>query len=341
MKSKVHAISIHVLVWILLLVVPYASTYQVLRSLIPDASTISLFPVFVLSGVLIIIFYLNYFFLIPKYLLSRKFLSYFLLLFMSILIALLLSSLIFYSSDFQPEKLALINPTFEKISPIVQANAFLMLAISIVTSILISINNKLIQTEKEKISAQLSSLKSQINPHFLFNTLNNIYSSAIDKSPITADMVDKLSEMMRYTMRETQNDFVPLEDEINYIHNFIELQKMRLDSSVMLDVCIEEKFSNLAIAPMLLIAFVENAFKYGVNPEQDCQIKIEIKTIGDEFQLSVLNNKVSTQIDTFESSGLGIENTINRLNLIYPSKHQLDITESETQFSVKLKIDLQ
>lgn len=341
MKGKVHAISIHVLVWTLLLIVPYASTYQVLRSLIPSANSVSLAPVFVLSTVLIIIFYLNYFYLIPRYLLTKRFLFYFTSLFVAVLSAFLLSGLIFYFSDFKPENLALINPTLEKISPIVQANAFLMLAISIITSILISLNNKLIQTEKEKISAQLLSLKSQINPHFLFNTLNNIYSSALGKSPITATMVDKLSEMMRYTMRETQNDFVPLEDEINYIHNYIELQKMRLDSSVHLEISLEEKFSNLEIAPMLLIAFVENAFKHGVNPEQDCQIKIETKTTESEFQLFVLNNKVNIQNETSESSGLGIENTINRLNLIYPTKHQLTITEDEFKFSVMLKINLQ
>jgi len=216
-----------------------------------------------------------------------------------------------------------------------------MLIVSILASISLTINNHLRQLEKEKLVAQISSLKSQINPHFLFNTLNNIYATAIDTSPRTADMVDKLSEMMRYTMKETQNDFVPLEEEINYLNNYIELQKLRLDSKIKFDYTIDGEFSELQIAPMLLIPFVENAFKHGVNSEQDSNIRINIKADESELHFLVANNKVNIQSGIKgNSSGLGIENTKHRLVLIYPSKHLLTIKETENDFTVSLHINL-
>jgi sensor histidine kinase YesM len=196
------------------------------------------------------------------------------------------------------------------------------------------------QTEKEKLSAQLSSLKSQINPHFLFNTLNSIYATAIDESPQTADMVDKLSEIMRYTMRDTQKDVVLLDEELNYIGNYVELQNIRLDESVWLEYHVEGEPGHLEIAPMLLIPFIENAFKHGVNSEQDSHVEIIININNTELHLVVINNKVNIQLDTSEQSGLGIANTKRRLELIYPDKHLLTIIENEKEFRVSLHINL-
>jgi len=279
--------------------------------------------------------------IIPKFLLLKKYLLYVSTLALSIVTAFVLSDFFLDLSDFKPDKLASINPVLIKIRPIFKANTFLMLIISILASIALTINNHLRQTEKEKFSAQISSLKSQINPHFLFNTLNNIYATAIDASPRTADMIDKLSDMMRYTMKETQNDFVPLEEEINYLNNFIELQKLRLESKIKFDYTIEGEFTELQIAPMLLIPFVENAFKYGVNSEQDSNIRINIKIIESELHFLVANNKVNIQSDIKENnSGLGIKNTKHRLVLIYPSKHLLTIKETENDFFVSLHINL-
>lgn len=341
MKNRFATISIHIIAWALLLLVPFLSTRQVFQSIIPSSDAVSVSPIFVLSALLITIFYFNYFLLIPKYLLTKKYWLYFSFLLLSIFAAFLLSGVVFLFSDFNPEKLVNANPILEKISPVIRTNGLLMLIISIVASSLLAVNNRLRLTEKEKLSAQISSLKSQINPHFLFNTLNNIYATAIDTSPKAADMVDKLSEMMRYTMKDTQQDFVQLEDEINYINNFIELQKIRLDKSVKLEYRHLENIPAFQIAPMLLIPFIENAFKHGVNSEQKSHIKIGIAMNKTELQLSVVNSKVTVQRDIAESNGLGIENTRHRLNLIYPSKHLLVINNTEKEFSVSLHINLQ
>ena len=272
---------------------------------------------------------------------AKKYWLYFLFLLLTIAAVFLLSGAIFFFSDFNPEILSELNPTIEKIIPVIIINAISLWLLAIVSSILFTVYNRLKQTEKEKLSAQIASLKSQINPHFLFNTLNNIYATAIDTSPKAADMVDKLSEMMRYAMKDTQQDFVLLEDEINYISNFIELQKLRLDRSVKLEYNSLSNIPALQIAPMLLIPFIENAFKHGVNSEQKSHIKIEIAMNKAEFQLIVVNNKVRVQQDISERSGLGITNTWHRLNLIYPSKHLLVIDDTEKEFSVSLHINLQ
>lgn len=331
----------HALVWVLLLVIPYASTDQVFNLFDPASNIKYLLFCLVLSTVLIIIFYFNYFFLIPKYLLAEKYWIYFSFLLLAIAAVFLLFGAVFLFSDFTAESLSIKNSIIEKVIPVIIVNAILLWILSIVSSILWAIYNRLKQTESEKLTAQIASLKSQINPHFLFNTLNNIYATAIDTSPKAADMVDKLSEMMRYTMKDIQQDFVLLEDEINYVNNFIELQKLRLDRSVRLEYYSLENIPALQIAPMLLIPFIENAFKHGVNSEQKSHIKIEMKMNKTEFQLSVVNNKVSVQKDISERSGLGIENTKHRLNLIYPSKHLLVINDTEKEFSVSLHINLQ
>jgi hypothetical protein len=341
MKVTRFTIATHALVWVLLLVVPYVSTDQVFNMLDPSSDENYLLLCLALSAVLIIVFYFNYFFLIPRYLLAKKYWLYFSFLLVAIVIVFFVSSAIFFFSEFNPIGLPKTDPAIEKIFPVIVVNALLLWLLSIVSSILWTAYNRLKQTENEKLSAQIASLKSQINPHFLFNTLNNIYATAIDTSPKTADMVDKLSEMMRYTMKDTQQDFVLLEDEITYISNFIELQKMRLDRSVKLEYNALPYIPSLRIAPMLLIPFIENAFKHGVNSEQKSHIRIETAMNKTEFQLKVVNNKVNVQRDISEGSGLGIENTKHRLNLIYPSKHLLVINDTEKEFFVSLYINLQ
>jgi sensor histidine kinase YesM len=341
MKVKWFNVAIHALVWVLLLVIPYVSTDQVFNALDPALDIKYLLLCFSLSAVLISTFYFNYLFLIPRFLLPKKYWIYFSFLLLAIAIVFVLSGVLFFFSDFSPERLTKTNPAVEKLIPVILINAITLWILSIVLSVLWTVYNRLKQAESEKLSAQIASLKSQINPHFLFNTLNNIYATAIDTSPKAADMVDKLSEMMRYTMKDNQQDYVLLEDEINYISNFIELQKLRLDRSVKLEYYCPENIPPLQIAPMLLIPFIENAFKHGVNSEQKSRIVIEITVNNSEFKLRVTNNKVSVQQDIAERSGLGIINTNHRLNLIYPSKHLLVINESEKEFFVSLYINLQ
>jgi len=214
--------------------------------------------------------------------------------------------------------------------------------IVMVISALIRINNRLKQTEKEKINAELSYLRAQINPHFLFNTLNSIYSLAIDENADhTATAVVKLSGMMRYVISEAHHNFVSLEKEIDYITDYIDLQKLRLGDTIRLNYHASGNTAGKQIAPLLLISFVENAFKYGVNPEEQSAIDIDINIQDNLLQLLVTNSKVKTVNGDAMKTNIGIANTRNRLQLLYNARHELAIKEDEKEFIVLLKIDLQ
>ena len=208
-------------------------------------------------------------------------------------------------------------------------------------SLLWTINDRWKRSQKEKLNAELLYLKSQINPHFLFNTLNSIYALAVTRSDKTADALVKLSGMMRYITSDVHGDTVPLEKEITYVNSYVDLQKLRLGNTV--DVRLETggDFRGKQIEPLLLLPFIENAFKYGVNPEAvDAYVHIGLFVDGDELSLSVRNLKVRRPRNDDEASGVGIENTRRRLGLLFPGKHRLLIDDAARIFSVALTIDL-
>jgi Histidine kinase len=216
---------------------------------------------------------------------------------------------------------------------------FLMI---VVLSIMFRINNRLKQSEKEKINAELSYLKAQINPHFLFNTLNSIYSSAIrENAESTAAAIVRLSGMMRYVISEAHQEFVKLEKEISYISDYVELQKIRLGNTIDLTYKVTGVVTGKKIAPLILISFIENAFKHGINPEENASIKIYIEINKEELKTDITNRKVNRVKSDEIENGIGIENTKNRLQLLYPSKHLLQIKETEKDYSVHLIISLQ
>jgi hypothetical protein len=208
-------------------------------------------------------------------------------------------------------------------------------------SLLLKINNRWKKAEEEKLSTELSYLKAQVNPHFLFNTLNSIYSLALEKSDNTATAIVKLSAMMRYVLSEADKDFVPLEKELDYISSYIELQKIRYGSAMPFTYMVSGNIADKKIAPLILISFVENAFKHGVNAEENSAINIEIDVKENELHLTVINNKVQVQLAAEDKTGTGIGNVKNRLQLLYPGSHVLQIHDNETNFVADLKLNLQ
>lgn len=227
-----------------------------------------------------------------------------------------------------------------KMFPMLFSNSILMYISVFVSSIALRMNSRLQQIEKFKYNTQLNNLRAQINPHFLFNTLNSIYSVTIKKAPEAADMVEKLAEMMRFTLKESQSDYVPLSKEIEYVQNYIELQKMRFDENVKITFQVTGDMKQFRIAPLILIPFIENAFKYGVNSEEDSLINIQIVLEQSSLSVLVHNNKVFLENSMVEKNGVGIENTLKRLDLIYPHQHQCVIKETDKDFTVTLQITL-
>ncbi|MFZ7115818.1 MAG: sensor histidine kinase [Bacteroidota bacterium] len=218
------------------------------------------------------------------------------------------------------------------------SQSFILFIFVILFSLVIKTRNKLRSAEKEKLNAELSYLKAQINPHFLFNTLNSIYSLAIEKSDYTPIAVVKLSGMMRYVLTESSAQFVSLEKEINYIRDFVDLQKLRVGNTADVQFEISGDFIGSRIAPLILIAFIENAFKYGVNPDQKSEIVIQLSVSGKKLHLIVKNNKVIFNSDW--SNQVGLDNTINRLDLIYPSKYTLHFRDKDNEYQVELLLEL-
>lgn len=198
-----------------------------------------------------------------------------------------------------------------------------------------------IETEKQKLEqerneAKIQALKTQINPHFIFNTLNNIYSLVYQKSEKALPAIEELSQLLRYSTKDLEQDFISLEKEIGYLESLIELEKLRIKNPDLLMIEKKINYSNLNISPMLLVPFVENTFKHG-----DFSGKGFIMKISDENKtLNFYLQNFKKQRSKDSLSGIGIGNVKKRLEILYPSKHELNITETGTDFTVDLKIDL-
>lgn len=207
-------------------------------------------------------------------------------------------------------------------------------------ALLLKIRERLKQTEKEKLRTELSYLKAQINPHFLFNILNGIYALTIERSDKAPDAVTKLSGMMRYVLDRSGKEMVPLSQELDYIRNYIALQEFRFGPTIRLDYHIDDAPAYLNIAPLILIPFIENAFKHGVNPEEDAEIKIRLTIAATDLHLEVYNKKVPVRHIADDHSGLGIANTRQRLSLLYPRHHTLQIEDNKDDFRVFVTLKL-
>jgi hypothetical protein len=191
--------------------------------------------------------------------------------------------------------------------------------------------------------ADLEFLRSQINPHFLFNTLNTLYGTALQENATrTAEAVQKLGEMMRFMLYENNQDFIDMEKEISYIKNYIILQKLRIISSpdIVIEDQIDNKNCNHRIAPMMLIPFIENAFKHGINLDKKSWIRISLDCTATEIHFRVSNSihEVTDDDPEKEKGGIGNNNVLERLKLIYPGKHSVAITNSGIEFTVQLTI---
>jgi two-component system, LytTR family, sensor kinase len=205
--------------------------------------------------------------------------------------------------------------------------------------------NELIRNrlEANQYSTEIKFLKSQINPHFLFNTLNNLFSMAQKKgNDDLADGISTLSGMMRYMIYESNAEIVPLKKEIEYLENCILLNKLRFaDDEARVIFNYPEQTDGISIAPMLFIPFVENAFKHGVAIGQSSEIDISLAAAGKQVVFTCQNTTYPIRQMEAEKSGIGLENVRRRLQLVYPGKHELTIKDKDAQFSVELKINLE
>jgi len=204
-------------------------------------------------------------------------------------------------------------------------------------------NLRIKEIERENVESELRALKAQINPHFFFNTLNSIYSLSLDRSEKVPELILKLSELMRYILYETSDDYVSMERQLDFLQNYIYLEQLRTDEKIKIEMEIKGEHTELMVVPLLFVPFIENAFKHVVK-EKDNPSFIRISfNLTDPVKLSfsVKNKKFnSPRPVNGNNEGIGLANVRKRLNLLYPLKHELTISDTGDVFEVKLTLEL-
>lgn len=316
----------HITVWIIYLFLPIILISR------PD-STITeknqfVFLNYLLSSIYsIIFFYINYYWAIPKLFYNNKKWIYFFIMALVIIFC-------FSVYRILPE---FINFELRRNASLLFVGAFSKLIFIFIVSWVIFLYNRDKEQAIARKQAEIAYLKAQINPHFLFNVLNSLYALAIKKSDKTSEAISQLSDIMRYNVNESQKSIVPLNKELDYIEDYIDIQKLRLTPKTKVSYHVEGNAENKNIEPLLLITFIENAFKFGVSTEKKSEIVITIKIDNQHLKLIVLNDKVRSP-GILE--GAGLKNTIKRLDYTYENNYKLDIVDNENYYKIELLIKL-
>lgn len=338
----------HLLIWAIILIVPM---YIMSREGTFDSKPYYFYVIKI--TVFIIVFYINFLYLIEKFLFNKKFVKYILVNIVLIAVLLVAQS---YVSDLlmgmPPEKtmpLETDRPPKPHSPPFAMKLLFDYLMVFFVIGLSVAIKTTTrwyqdsIYLEKAKsvqLEADLRNLKSQLNPHFLFNTLNNIYSLIAIDSNRAQEAVHRLSNLLRYVMYDNNEKFVPIDKELEFTKNYIDLMKLRLSPNVKLNVLIESKGSTDIIASLMFMTLIENAFKHGINNIQDSFINISILVDpGKGILCTVENSLVERENNMEERTGIGLANLSRRLDLLYPDKHEFIAEKRTDSFFTLLRID--
>lgn len=355
MELKQHKINIlvHIAVWIVYLVLLtwFFLNFHDLQG--------SLFRSVVIVGIHAIVFYLNLLVLMPKFLEKKQYILYFIF-----VIGLVALVVLFFNAFDRMTGVEELSDKFRRQGPPHRRghgriflrhfefgkmiiNGIIVVGVLFISTVYRNISESR-RREKNEIAlknkileAETMFLKSQMNPHFLFNTLNNIYSLSIAKSEKTPDAIHRLSEMLRYVLYESNEKYVNLEKELKYIQSYIQLQLLKDEEIKNVNIEIKNIDKDLKIAPMILIPFVENSFKHSkIEDVEKGWIDLKIETDNKQLIFSVDNSIPSISLSKDAGKGVGLKNTKRRLELIYPGRYSLNIIDTEKRFSVQLKLYL-
>jgi two-component system LytT family sensor kinase len=292
-----------------------------------------------------LVVYFNLFYLFPNYLAKKKFLSYALLLILLVIIATPIKAMLFYLkfADMPAAQAGVIGElNYSFIPTLFIAGASTLFKI---TTDWVRHLRERQELQTQTMQSELRFLKSQINPHFLFNTLNNLYALTMKKSDKAPEIVIKLSEMMRYMLYECNEKRVPLRKEVNYLRNYLDLERLRQGKNVEITFEVNGQIGNQQIAPLLFIPFLENSFKHGLNNQITTgYVNISLQINDQDIQMYIENSKAPTvpKPDTGrKSGGIGLVNVRRRLNILYPNKYELQINDSPNSYGVLLEVNLE
>jgi two-component system LytT family sensor kinase len=289
--------------------------------------------------------YVNLLFLIPRFLKKKKYISFAFIQMLNIIVFIFLN---FFTS-------VMIEREILKSIDFITEFAFEFLLITMFISITTFLkllrdwinyqddSIKFKETQRQKLEAELKLLRGQINPHFLFNTLNNLYALSLDKSDKTPDLILRLSDLMRYMLYDCRDSYVIIEKEISFIKNYLELEKIRIGEKANIEMNVIGNTHSLHISPLLFIPFIENAFKHGTNRQINHSfIKITFDFEKQGYVKFIIENTKDEKEHLIDKkySGIGIDNVKKRLLLLYPEKYKLKIADNHTVFRVELIIEL-
>lgn len=289
-----------------------------------------------------VLVYTNIYYLIPKFLAKNKFLQYFIALGIFILMITPLKMMALYLKFSGDE---FMQTNLLKQQSLIFLSNFFVGGISTIYSIINDWAKQVREKqelENQTMVSELKFLRSQINPHFLFNTLNNLYALTLKKSDQAPEIVLKLSEMMRYMLYECNESKVLISKEINYIRNYLDLERIRHRKKVKINFELEGTVQHQKIAPLLLITFIENCFKHGIkNSITTGFVNLKIRLEGDDLYFTVENSKPSglPNMEHKRAGGIGLVNVRRRLELLYPKVHDLIIEDSPNSYKVELHIN--
>jgi hypothetical protein len=314
-------------------------------------STLNFIFIFFIKNIkFIILFYVHALILIPRFFANKKYTAY---IFYLTILFLIVASIPFISEYFlhigHGHNHLEINRFHEhnghhghhgKIPMMDMGMHFFMTIIILIFPFLLYVYKSWVSSEKEKTEIELSFLKSQINHHFLFNSLNSIYSLSVQESKETPEALHSLSYIMRYVLDETVKDKSLLSKELEYIHHYLSLQRVRLNEKIKLTYAEKGDSNNKLISPMLLIPFIENCFKHGVTTVHDCVINISIEIENNQLTLKTENEIIATLNTKDIVSGIGIPNVIKRLEHDYFGKFIYTKNIVGNKYFVELKLDL-
>jgi two-component system, LytTR family, sensor kinase len=327
----------HLLFWVLVALLWFYLRYQDYSSL-QQAATVTVVKVVDLA---LIIYFANLV-LVPKFLYRKKYVLFALLFVASIALSSFLKLVQLSWSLNDPHLLDAVNIK-EKVYNNFVTQFFLVLASIGLKSVVdyLNLQKKLAEVAKQKLEAELNFLKSQTNPHFLFNSLNAVYF-LIDKNNAPARAaLHKFSEMLRYQLYECNGEKIPIEKEITYLKDYVALQQLRVSNNTEIKFDCGVDVHDFSIEPLLLIPFVENSFKHLSHFDQNKQneVRIAISRTNGSLQFSVYNTTENSNA-TINGGGIGLTNVKKRLNLLYPGKHQFSITKKKDWFGVDLTLSL-
>ena len=347
-------LSLHIGVWLILFILP-----QILVSTqtIPDFKTY--LGIFLRTLIFAAIFYINYLWLIPKFLNRSKGLLYLISLFAVINLLYFMIDLSMHLMPEAPSTEVTVTDNQNQIQLSTDESSLpskrMMSYGYFITAIIISgfaiglkYSDVMRQNERErkeleeaKLNSELALLKSQISPHFFFNTLNNIYSLIGINSDDAKESVLNLSKLMRYLLYESEHGNTKLSREIDFMNNYIDLMKLRLSNKIILEVNLPKVSKDMEIPPLLFIPFIENAFKHGVGFHENSKIFVSMEITDSEIVFMTHNSISKNREQTSEiSSGIGLDNVRKRLNLLFPQRHELIIDETDNLYSVFFKLDI-